>query len=424
MVLIIDPQNAGISGNMMVGAFVDLGCDLNRIKQVMETVTIEFGGVKVDIRKINKRGIDSTFLDVKTIDINNHNNHSISYHDFIYKINSIHKVESQKKDSLFDFKIVDDVFNISRNVFEKIATCEAKIHGKSLEEIHFHEVGAADAVADVFGTVFAFCKLGFHKKEERVIGLPIALGGGTIDSRHGRIPIPAPVTIEMLSDENISSFGGPVNTEIATPTGVALYTELCNEFSDFQPMVKIEKVGYGAGNKDFDFPNVLRLIQAESGIKSQIIDVIETNVDHLSGEAIGYLFEKIMAEGARDIAVIPVIMKKNRPGHILKVISKKENTEKLISIIFKETGTLGIRVSQNSHRSAASRKFISLEIDINGKKEKITFKIGIIGNEIISSRPEYEDIKKIAIKRDISLNEVSEIANFKIKEYLFLKNKI
>lgn len=418
MVLIIDPQNAGISGNMLAGAFVDLGCDSDEIKQIMETVATEFGGVEIDIKKINKEGIDSIFLDVKTIDLNDHNNHSISYNSLISKINNIQKIESQKKDSLFDNEIIDDVFNISRKIFERIAISEAKIHGKSLEKIHFHGVGAADAVADVFGTVFAFSKLGFHKKEEKVIGLPIALGGGTIESSHGRIPIPAPVTLEILSNNNISSFGGPVNTEIATPTGVALYAELCDKFSDFQPMIKIEKIGYGAGKKNFDFPNVLRLIKAESKIKSQTIDVIETNMDHLSGETMGYLFEKLVAEGARDVAVIPVIMKKNRPGHVLKVISKKENTEKLVSVIFKETGTLGIRVSQNSHRSVASREFMSLDVDINGKKEKITFKIGIIGGKTMSSRPEYEDIKKIAIKRGLSLTEVSKIANFKIKEYI------
>lgn len=318
---------------------------------------------------------------------------------------------------------MDDVFNISKKVFERIAVCEAKIHGKSLETVHFHEVGAADAVADIFGTVFAFCRLGFHNKEEKVIGLPIALGGGSIDSVHGRIPIPAPVTLEILSKENISSFGGPVNTEIATPTGVALYAELCDEFRDFQPMVKVEKVAYGAGKKDFDFPNVLRFIKSKSEIKSQTIDILETNVDHLSGEAIGYLFEKLMNEGARDVTVIPVIMKKNRPGHILKVISKKKTTENLISVIFKETGTLGIRVSENSHRGVASREFISLDIDIDGKKENIKFKIGLIGDEIISSRPEYEDIKKIAVNRNISLNKVLEIANFKINEYLSLNNK-
>ncbi|RBQ22341.1 hypothetical protein ALNOE001_20840 [Candidatus Methanobinarius endosymbioticus] len=420
MVLIIDPQNAGIAGNMIAGAFVDLGCDLNEIKKVMETTSAEFGGVKVNINKVNKGGFDSTFLNVETIDIDNPNNHSISYKNLISKIDNLKTIEKDKKDSVFDLNIIEDVFDISKKVFKRLAISESKIHGKSLEDIHFHEVGAVDAVADIFGSVFAFCRLGFHNSEEKVIGLPIALGGGFIDSKHGRIPIPAPVTLELLSNENIFSFGGPVNTEIATPTGVALYLEICDEFSDFQPMIKVEKVAYGAGKKDFDFPNVLRIIKAKSKIKSQTIDVIETNMDHLSGEAMGYLFEKLMNEGARDVSIIPITMKKNRPGHILKVISQKKTTEKLISVVFKETGTLGIRVSENSHRGIASRKFITLDIDIDGKKENIKFKIGYIGDEIISSRPEYEDIKKIAISRNISLNKVLEITNFNINKYLSL----
>jgi len=418
MVLIIDPQNAGIAGNMIVGAFVDLGCDPNEIKEFMEIVASDFGGVSVNIEKVNKFGIESTYLEVETIDKGNYNNHSISYKDLLAKIDEINVAIENKKD-LFGQDSVDDVFNISKRIFERIAKSEAKVHGKSLDEVHFHEVGAADAVADIFGSVFAYCKMGFNKMEENVIGLPIALGGGTTETSHGKIPIPAPAVVEMLTEEeDVFSFGGPVNSELATPTGVAIYLELCDEFKDFQPMLKSDSVGYGAGGKDFDFPNVLRLIKGKSKVKSQTIDVIETNIDHLSGETIGYLFEKLINEGARDVAIVPIIMKKNRPGQLLKVISKKDTTEKLLDVIFKETGTLGIRISKETHRGIASRKMISLNIDIHGEKEEITFKIGFIGDKIISSRGEYEDIKKIASKRDIPLEEVNRIANFEIEKYL------
>lgn len=418
MVLIIDPQNAGIAGNMIAGAFVDLGCDPNEIKQVMETVAVDFGGVNVNIKSLNKAGIESTFLEVETCDNGNHNNHSISYKDLLIKIDEIEKNEYENNASVFSSDILNDVFTISRRVFERIAKSESKIHGKSLDEVHFHEVGAADAVADVFGSVFAYCKMGFNNPQENVIGLPIALGGGTTKASHGRIPIPSPVVVEMLNNTDVSYCGGPVASELATPTGVALYLELCDEFKDFQPMLKSTATGYGSGRKDFDFPNVLRLIRGNSEVKFQIIDVIETNVDHLSGETLGYLFEKLIKVGARDVAIVPIIMKKNRPGQLLKVISKKDTTEKLLDVIFKETGTLGIRISEQTHRGIASRKIVSLNVDVHDKKEEITFKIGFVGNEIISSRPEYEDIKKIASKRDIPLMEVFEIANFEIKNYL------
>lgn len=423
MVLIIDPQNAGIAGNMIVGAFVDLGCDSNQIKQVMETVAASFGGVRVSIKKINKAGIESIFLEIDVRDKNNLNNHSISYKDLLTKIDEIEKNEYANKDSIFSSDILRDVFTISKRVFKRIAKSESKIHGKSLDEVHFHEVGAADAVADIIGSVFAYCKMGFNNSNEIVIGLPIAMGGGTSKVSHGRIPIPSPVVVEMLNNTDVSYYGGPVTSEIATPTGVALYLELCDEFKEFQPMIKSMATGYGAGRKDFVFPNVLRLIKGKSEVKSQTIDVIETNIDHLSGETIGYLFEKLMNEGARDVAIVPIIMKKNRPGQLLKIISKKDDTEKLLNVIFKETGTLGIRVSKQTHRGMASRKMLPLTIEIHGKKEDIMFKIGFIGDEIISSRPEYEDIKKIASKRNIPLNEVSEIANFEIKKYL-ANNKI
>lgn len=418
MVLIIDPQNSGIAGNMLGGALIDLGCNPKEMKSVMEYMAIDFGGVNVRIKKVNKAGIESTFLEVETINNKSHNNHSISYKELLSKLNEIEEIELKKNNSVFGNNLINDVFDISRKVFKRIAISESKIHGKTLEDVKFHEVGAADAVADVFGAVFGFCKLGFNEKNEKVIGLPIAVGGGSIESVHGRIPVPAPVTLDILSKNNISSFGGPVNTEIATPTGVALYVELCDEFRDFQPTIKVNKVSYGAGKKDFDFPNVLRLIKAKSSIKSQSIDVIETNMDHLSGESIGYLFEKLMDEGARDVVIIPVIMKKNRPGNIIKVISKKEDTDNLVSVLFKETGTLGIRVSQDIHRGVANVRFISLEIDFDGQIEPINFKIGTTGDEIISYRPEFEDIKKIAIKHNISLNKAFEIANFKINEYL------
>ncbi|MCL2157238.1 MAG: nickel pincer cofactor biosynthesis protein LarC [Methanobrevibacter sp.] len=409
MVLIIDPQNAGIAGNMIAGAFVDLGVNPNKMKEVMENVANEFCGVKVDINRVNKSGIETTYLAVETC---KEDNQAISFKDLLLKIENIEVKESKKINQL----IPKEVFEISKKVFERIAISEAKIHGKTLEEVHFHEVGAADAVADVFGSIFGYCTLGYNNPKEKVIGLPIALGGGTIESNHGRIPVPAPAVMEML--KGVNCFGGPVATELATPTGVAIYLEICDEFKEFQPMIKPLSTGYGAGKKDFDFPNVLRIIQSENIIETQFIEVLETNIDHLSGETIGFLFEKLMNMGARDVAIVPIIMKKNRPGHLLKVISKKEDTDKLVSTIFRETGTLGIRVSKHTHRGLANRKIISLDVDINGKVVKIRFKIACVNDEIISSRAEYEDLKKIAIEMDIPLKNIEEIANDEIQLYL------
>lgn len=395
MTIIIDPQNAGISGNMIIGAFVDLGADSEEIQNIMEYVAKDFGDLEVNISKVNKHGIMSTHCSVKSED----NEGSISYNELIEKIDNL--------------DIDSEILEVSKNIFKRIATAESKIHGKTLEEVHFHEVGSADAVADVIGSIYAYFDLNLN--EEKIIGLPIALGGGNVKSQHGLIPVPSPATVEILKGANC--VGGPINKELATPTGSAIYMEICDEFLEFLPNLKPLKIAYGAGDYDLDFPNVLRIIESETVERKQKINVIETNLDHLSGEDIGYLFDNLLIEGASDVSIIPVIMKKNRPGQILKVISKEKNTDHLVNIIFKETGTLGIRVTETTHRSLAGRDFIPLKIEINGKVYKINFKIGVHNDEIISSRPEFEDIKLIAIDQDMPLSEVRNIANSIITDY-------
>ena len=168
-------------------------------------------------------------------------------------------------------------------------------------------------------------------------------------------------------------------------------------------------MGYGAGSKDFNHPNILRIIEAENTGKSDEIDVIETNIDHLTGEEIGYLFDVLLKSGASDVSITPIIMKKNRQGSLLKVISKKDKRDEIINLIFKETGSLGIRISPNIHRGLAKREFIKKTFEINGNNYEVTFKIGYINDEVISSRPEYEDIKKIAKDTGLSLREVKEL---------------
>ena len=279
------------------------------------------------------------------------------------------------------------------------------MHGKYLNEVHFHEVGASDAVADVIGSVYAYYSLGYDLHE--IIGLPIAVGGGRVKTAHGTIPVPAPAVVEILNDAYM--IGGPVDSELATPTGSAIYMELCGEIKEFIPQIKAKKVGYGAGRKDFDHPNVLRIIEATDMSESDSIDVIETNLDHLTGEEIGYLFDVLLDAGASDVSITPIIMKKNRQGSLLKVISRKSNRENMLNIIFKETGSLGIRIAPNMHRGIARREFETKSYEINGKTYDVTFKIGYVNGEVISKRPEYEDLKTIAQDTGLALRKVKEI---------------
>ena len=387
MTIIIDPQGSGISGNMLIGAFVDLGANSNELKEIMEKSAREFGKIEVTFEKTVKRCISSTYCNVEMIE----NKKAVNYPEFIEKINSLNLDEKVKETSI--------------KVFERIAKAESKVHGKSLETIHFHEVGASDAVADVIGSVYAYYSLNFDK--QKVIGLPIAVGGGRVETAHGTLPVPAPAVVEILKEAKM--IGGPVDSELATPTGTAIYMELCDEIREFIPLTKSKQIGYGAGKKDFDHPNVLRIIESSDIVESDEIDVIETNIDHLTGEEIGYLFDKLLSEGARDVSITPIIMKKNRQGSLLKVISKKDNRENIIETIFKETGSLGIRIAPNIHRGIAKREFEKETFEINGKEYEVTFKVGYLNGEIISRRAEYEDLKRIAEDSGLPLKKVDEL---------------
>lgn len=387
MTIIIDPQSSGIAGNMIIGALVDLGANKDELKEIMEKSAEPFGKVKVSFNKISKHGIDSTFCHVEMIE----HQPPVNYPEFIEKIESLDIDEKVKETSI--------------NVFERIAKAESKVHGKTLQTVHFHEVGASDAVADVIGSIYAYYSLNLN--QQKIIGLPIAVGGGRVKTAHGTIPVPAPAVLEILKDANI--VGGPVDSELATPTGSAIYAEICDEISEFIPQVKPKKIAYGAGKKDFDHPNILRIIETSDISEKDTIDVIETNLDHLTGEEIGYLFDKLLDNGASDVSITPIIMKKNRQGSLLKVISKRKNRNQLVNVIFKETGSLGIRIAPNLHRGIAKREFVKKEFEINGETFEVTFKNGYVNGEIISSRAEYEDLKKIAQKTGLPLIKVKEM---------------
>ena len=391
MAIIIDPQTGGIAGNMIIGALVDLGADENKLKEIMEYAASGFGKVEVSFEKIVKKGISSTYCHVEMVE----KSPVFHFNEFIEKIESLD----------LDKKIIE----MSVRIFKRIAIAESKVHGSSLEKVHFHEVGASDAVADVIGAVYAYFDLNLDSHE--IIGLPIALGGGRVKTAHGILPVPAPAVVEILKGANC--LGGPVDSELATPTGSAIYMEFCNTLEEFLPSISPLAIGYGAGMKDFGFPNILRIIKTEEIGEGDQVDVIETNIDHLTGEEIGYLFDKLLEEGARDVSVTPIIMKKNRQGSLLKVISKREVREHIIDVMFKEIGTLGIRIAPNTHRGIAKREFVKKEVEVANETFEVTFKVGYFNNQIISKRPEFEDIKKIAEKTNLPLKEVNSIVSDK-----------
>jgi pyridinium-3,5-bisthiocarboxylic acid mononucleotide nickel chelatase len=390
MTVIIDPQNSGISGNMVIGALVDLGLDPEKVIDVMEYYASYFGDVNVDIRKIKKSGISATYVDVKC-----HDKDPIKYTDLIKVFNTIeHPL------------VTSDIINLSKKVFKTLAEAEAHVHGTTTERVHFHEVGAADAVADIIGASFSFHKLGM--KDKRVYGMPVALGGGRINSMHGMLSVPAPATLEIL--KKFPVFGGPVNQELTTPTGAALMVNMVDEFTNFYPFLTDKKAGYGAGKMELTVPNVLRILDGHSEIQRDHVSILETNLDNVTGELMGHIFKVLMQFGARDVSIIPTITKKNRPGYLLRVIAKPLDCDVLSEAIIRETGTLGVRVIPYVHRNIASRKIIPVQVNINGKKDEIRIKVGMIGDEIISVKPEYEDARKVSEERKIPLKDVMNTA--------------
>ncbi|HOI40749.1 MAG TPA: nickel pincer cofactor biosynthesis protein LarC [Methanobacterium sp.] len=393
MVIVIDPQQSGISGNMMIGALVHSGADPESVKDIMEYYGSHFGEVNVTIGLIKKSGIKSVFADVQCSDHN-----SIAYNDLIETLDGINHE-----------KVTPDILEFAKKVFKTLALAESHVHGIGLDKIHFHEVGAADAVADIMGSSYAFHELGFAAK--KVYGLPPALGGGRIKTRHGNLSVPAPATLEIL--KNVPVIGGPVNYELTTPTGAALLVNMVDEFTDFYPVIINQNVSYGAGKLDLEFPNVLRIVTGTTPLPIDTISILETNLDDVTGEILGHTVDRLMEEGALDVTIIPTIAKKNRPGHLLRVITKLDMCDVLSEIIIRETGTLGVRIIPYVHRNIVKREVIPLKIDFNGQVKTVRVKVAEIDGEIVNVTAEYEDARKVSNQMDIPLKDVIRIINQK-----------
>ncbi|MBQ6219624.1 MAG: nickel pincer cofactor biosynthesis protein LarC [Methanosphaera sp.] len=403
MVVIIDPQVSGLAGNMFIGAFVDLGADKEKIKKVIDLYASAFGEVNVNISKQEKSGVMTTYANIQTND-----NSKRHYSDIINKLDEITEINFPHDD------LISKTIKLSKKIFKTLALAESDVHGKNIEELHFHEVGCADAVADIVGSTYAYFLLKFD--EEKIYSLPVATGTGSVNTQHGILPVPAPAVINIL--KNTPTIGGEVNTELATPTGCAILVNIVDEFIETYPLIKKKVIGYGSGKKDLKVLNALRIIKAESSMEQNTVSVLETNIDTLTGEILGNLFNKLLDEGARDVSITPTIMKKNRPGFIVKVITKNENAEHLVKVLMEETGTLGVRILPYLHRGLAVRENIKHNVEINGTTEEVRFKIGLLDDKIIKCNVEYDDVKRISDKTGIPVKDLKSFIeeDYKLKK--------
>jgi hypothetical protein len=378
--LIFDPFS-GASGDMMLGTLISLGADQNIVRETIESTA----DVSVAIDKVNKKGIMAVDVDI----IVAQESHSKHYHEIV--------------DIVLNAKLPKQVEKDVLQVFEILASAESKIHGKTLEELHFHEVGQNDAIADIVGSCTAIRNLG----PEEVLCTPINVGGGLVKAAHGLLPVPAPATLEILKEGGLSFYGNG-KREMLTPTGAALLSYYSKSIECI-PHGKAISIGYGAGKADIDNPNVLRsmMLDVDEPIATDLVEVLETNVDDVTGEVLGNLFDKLLKMGAKDVAIIPATMKKGRPGSIIKVITRPEDSPKIAREIIRETGSLGIRVLPTKHRFVANRKINTIDVDIGGQTVQCRIKVAEDKNgEIMHISAEYDDCKELSLSTGFPLKEI------------------
>ncbi len=366
---------------MILGALLDLGLDIKFLEKELQKLKLK--DYKIAAKKVVKNGITATKFDlVEKQGKNKKHNHK--------NLNEIVRIINHSRlDMDIGYKI--------KKIFQKIATAEAKVHNKSIQDIHFHEIGALDTIIDIAGAVIGFKKLGI----EKIYASKLNVGSGFVKFSHGKWPVPAPATAEML--KNIPIYNNKTEFELVTPTGAAIISTLAEKFGEIPPM-DLEKTGYGSGTKDLEQPNVLRVFLGEEiEADDATINVIETNIDNMNPEIFPYVIEKLMQNGALDAYLTSIVMKKNRAAIKITVLSKVDDTDKLSKILFEETTTLGVRIFP------ATRKTLEREIkEISTLHGKVRYKVSKFRNKVKNISPEYEDLVKIARKRKIPLRRVYE----------------
>jgi len=380
--LVFDPFS-GASGDMIIASLIDLGVDASVVCEAMECAA----DVSVSVNRVTKRGIAAAKVEVK---VKTENEYSRGYPELLDKIRSASLPGRVEKDVLA--------------VFSLLADAESKVHGQTLENIHFHEVGQNDAIADVVGACTAVHELEW----EMIYCTPITTGSGFVGSAHGTLPVPAPATLEILRAGRMLFKGGTVRRELLTPTGAALLSYFSTIVDSFPQSTPI-RVGYGAGDADTSHPNVLRTVLAgvDDALIQDHIEVLETNVDDVTGEVLGNLIEQLLEMGARDVTITPATMKKGRAGHIIHVIAKSHDTSKLARKIITETGSLGVRVIPTRHRLIADRRMDSVRITIGEHEFGIAVKIAQdTHGALLNISAEFEDCKKVAKVCGVPLKDV------------------
>ena len=378
---------SGISGDMIVGALLDAGLKIETLEKELKKLGLT--GYQLEINKVVKKGISATKFKVKIKE---------------------EGVERRFKDILTILeksKLDEEIKKETQKIFFNIAQAESKIHQEDIDRIHFHEIGGLDSIIDITSAVIGIKTLGI----EEIYSSALPLGKGFVECSHGIIPVPAPATLELL--KNIPTYSGGIESEMITPTGAAIISTLAKSFGE-RPLMKIEWIGYGAGEKEFRIPNLLRVSIGEKILKDENLKdgyvsdeavLIETNIDDMNPEFYDYIMEQLFSRGALDVFLTPIQMKKNRPAHMLSIIVYEQDLKKILEVLFSESTTLGVRIREIKRLRLAQQNIIA-----ETKYGKIRVKVGIFKGEIKNIAPEFEDCKKMTKQHQVPLKEIYEEA--------------
>jgi uncharacterized protein (TIGR00299 family) protein len=371
----------GISGDMNLGALLDLGVDEAFLRKELSKLSLD-DEFEMTVHKAEKKGITGIKVDIDLKDDGHHHHHHRKLKDIEELIGSSGLSDSVKASAL--------------NMFTKIARAEAKVHGKTLYEVHFHEVGAVDSLVDITGAAIALDYL----KVDKVIASSVQVGGGFVNCAHGMLPVPAPATAELLSGIPVKT--GLVPHETTTPTGAAILAANADAFTD-DVSFSITRTGYGLGTRDFEIPNVLRVYLAEetNGPKTEKQVLLETNIDDMSPEWIGFAEERLFQAGALDVYKTPIMMKKGRSALQLSILTDEEHEADIENVLFTETTTIGLRKFKVD-KIMLEREYESIQTKYGSVKVKKAYFKG----RLVNAKPEYDDIKEMAERNGVPISGV------------------
>ena len=420
--LYIDTANSGISGDMLLASLLSLVSDSNEIIADLKELKHFLKGVshiELELIKVKRMGVVVNQLQLGIKESKNHRTSNALY-------NALERFLIEK-----NFSEPAKIY--AKKVLNTLFEAEAEVHGDLVENIHLHELSSVDTLIDILGVTKALDKLGGFNESFEYYYSKVPLGGGSIKTAHGILPVPAPATAKILELSELVVFGGPIENELVTPTGAALLVNLNPKFARFTNQMKIIRITYSTGQKKFkNFSNVLRLIYGENEettippnmdpLQKYVEDVavLETDVDDVSGEMLGNFINTMENENILDIQVLPSVTKKNRPSHIIKILCHPQNSFEILHKMINELGTLGVRF-YTIKRVCVDRKFEKSKIDINSKTYELNFKISYVKMDeeinVINVKPEFEDLKRISKESTLAIKDILFYCQSEIKKH-------